>query len=330
MKGLLIAIAVLSASACSPANVAGPAAPSGDAGDSGGSAARACSDSAFARCSQLQGCSTTAVQLRFGDLHTCQAIYQSTCLNNIQAPSSGTTAATVEACAQGISKWSCRDYLDTQNPPPACQPQVGHVATGAPCGVSQQCQSGFCSIAPGRMCGTCRPPPQPGNSCAALVSCGPSLFCTNTTLECQGFVQMGGACSRGLPCAAGLTCVGYNAQTNAPGTCQAAVTTTGSACSFLGAGCDPFAGLSCNAETQLCETAKIVGTGEACGLVANQQAYCANAGQCVAGSCQAAAGVGEACDLVDGPACITLTRCIVDADGGTSGTCRVPSGSTCR
>ena len=30
----------------------------------------------------------------------------------------------------------------------------------------------------------------------------------------------------------------------------------GAACSFLGAGCDLFAGLSCNAETQLCETAQ--------------------------------------------------------------------------
>ena len=335
-RGLLVAMAVASAGACSPANVPVPRDTGTDAGaatDSGTGdsvVAHACSDSAYARCSQIQTCSSTAVQLRFGDLRTCEALYSAQCINNIVAPSSGTTPATVETCVQGISKWSCSDYLFNQNPPPACQPAIGQLANGAPCGVNPQCQSGFCSIVPGRTCGTCAAAPKAGDSCAKLASCGTSLNCMSATLECQAYGQLGGACAPGRSCAAGLACVGYNAQTGAQGTCQPTVAMRGAPCVFLGPGCDQFAGLSCNAQTETCEIAAIVGAGAACGLVANQQAYCASSGQCAVGACQGASGVGAPCDLVGGPACIDISRCIVGADGGTSGTCQVPSGSSCR
>jgi hypothetical protein len=344
IAGLVIAMAVLGAVACSPANVAGLPADAGalgdgelaapDAGDGGVSADRACADGAFARCSLFQSCSTSALQFRFGDLRTCETLLKENCLQLSLAPSTGTTTASVEACAQDLSgpssKWSCGDYLFNQNPPPACQQPTGALATGSPCGVGPQCQSGFCSVAAGRMCGTCAPAPQPGDSCANLATCGNTLNCISASLTCEGYVQMGGACTPGLPCGAGQACVGYNIQTGASGTCQPEGTTTGAACSFAGAGCDVFAGLSCNAQTQTCATAQIVGPGQACGLVANQEAYCASSGACVAGVCQASAGVGAACDVVKGPYCVMVTRCIVDNDGGTSGTCQIPSGTACR
>jgi hypothetical protein len=330
-RGLVVAMSVLGAIACSPANVAGTPADAG-AGvrvDGGVSAERACADSAYARCTQVQSCSTSAVQFRFGDLHTCETVYQAVCLATLIAPSTGATTATVEACVPDIAKWPCVDFLFNQNPPPACQRQIGLLADGSPCGLGQQCQSAFCSIDSGHMCGACGPAPKPGDSCANLATCGSALNCMSATFECQSYVEMGGGCSLGLPCAAGLACVGYNMQTSAPGICQPATATPGAACSFVGAGCDVFAGLSCNAHTQTCGTAQIGAPGQACGLVANQEAYCASSGVCVAGSCQGSAGLGAPCDFVKGPFCIDLERCIADVDGGTSGTCQTPSGSTC-
>jgi hypothetical protein len=342
-RGLVVSLAVQGALACSPATIASAPVDAGsetdamatmDAGDAGVSIARACADNAFARCSLLQTCSTSALEFRFGDLRTCQALYQQSCLGIMNAPSSGQSIAGIEACVQELSppasKWSCGDYLFNQNPPPDCQVPAGALANGAPCALSQQCQSAFCSIADGKMCGTCAPALQAGDSCAGLAGCPRTYSCVTASQKCQGFVNMGGSCSPSLPCAASLMCVGYSAQSNAPGTCQPEVSTPHAACSFGGAGCDVFAGLSCNAQTQTCETAQIVGPGVACGLVANQQAYCASAGTCVDGQCQGSAPVGAPCDLVAGPACITLARCIVDADGGTSGTCQVSNASSCR
>ena len=180
------------------------------------------------------------------------------------------------------------------------------------------------------MCGTCAPAPQTGDSCADLTDCGPTLNCIPASQKCEGYVLMGGPCTPGTPCGVGLACVGYSASSGTPGTCQPETTMGGQPCSFQGAGCDVFAGLACNAQTQTCGTAQIVGAGAACGLVANQEAYCSAAGTCVQGACQASAGVGEPCDVANGPPCITLARCILDGDGGTSGTCRIPSASTCR
>jgi hypothetical protein len=340
-RGLVVAMVMQAALACSPANVASAPVDAGagatldaspGSGDAGITLARACADGAFARCSRLQTCSASALQFRYGDLHTCETLFQDSCLEINTAPSTGTTTATIEACAQAISgpSWSCGDYLVNQNPPPACSRQSGSLPNGSPCGLGQQCQSAFCSIAAGQMCGTCAAAPQPGDSCANLTDCGPVLNCIPASQKCEGYALIGGACSPGLPCAVGLACVGYNVQSDTTGTCQPESTTADAGCSFQGAGCDVFAGLSCNAQTQTCGTALVVGAGAACGLVANQEAYCAAAGTCVEGACQASAGVGEPCDVANGPSCITLARCVLGGDGGTSGTCRIPSASTCK
>ena len=78
---------------CSPANVGG--------GDAGPSPDTACGDSAFARCSHLQSCSPTYIQLRYGDVATCEANTKASCLASLAAPSSGSTPASSEACSGG-------------------------------------------------------------------------------------------------------------------------------------------------------------------------------------------------------------------------------------
>lgn len=318
----VIALVVWGALSCSPADVMSP--------DAGTSAKAACTDHAYARCSRLTACSPAAVTTRFGDVKTCEASYSTLCLNTLAAPSTGASAAGNEACTQAISSWACGDYLFNQNIPPACQTAIGHLPAGATCAFPSQCQSGFCAIVPGHACGTCARPPQPGDPCDQLTTCGPSLVCAATTLKCATFASMGASCGGGQPCGEGLNCVGDDSRTGTLGICQPTVQTLGAACDFGAAGCDFNAGLSCNTQSMVCATSQIVGDGLACGLVENQWAYCAAAGSCVAGACQAASPAGGPCDLMRGPGCINFARCIVPPDGGTSGTCRTPSASICQ
>lgn len=312
---------------CSPANVAPPP----DAGDDGGNAAAnaACALLASARCSRLASCSPTAVQLRYGDEPTCEALVKAVCLAAVAAPSSGQTAASQAECAQAISGWDCSAYVDNQSPPPACAQKSGALANGAACGLAAQCQSGFCAIAPGDGCGVCADAPNPGDSCARLISCGMTLVCASATSTCATFALVGAACGPGQPCTAGYACVGANARTGAAGTCEPQASTLNGACSFSGAGCDLFAGLTCNEATSQCGTAQVAAEGFACGLVAGQNASCAASGQCVAGTCVAGRPIGAPCDVVAGPPCLDLLRCVATADGGTAGRCQAPSAAGC-
>lgn len=320
----VLAAIVSVALGCSPANLAAPA----DAGS--GDGATACTDFAFARCSHLQTCSPTAVQLRYGDVATCESVFKSVCLGAIAAPSTGTTAATEEACAQAIPGWGCSDYLYNQNPPPSCGAVAGLLPAGAACAFPGQCQSAFCAVPPGSACGVCAPLPKPGDPCAQLTTCGLSLVCAAATSTCAAYAQVGAACAPGQPCTSGLACVGANAKTGAAGTCEPEASTLGTACSFTGAGCDLFAGLACNAATSQCATAQIASEGFACGIVADQSAYCAATGSCVAGACLTGVPVGAPCDTAAGPQCFDLLRCVVTSgDGGTAGTCQAPSAVGC-
>jgi len=307
---------------CSPANVT--------TADGEGGAAAACIDLAFARCVHLESCSPTTVQLHYGDVMTCESVFGASCLASIAAPSSGQTAASEEACAQAIADWNCGDYIDNQNPPPSCAQRTGMLANGASCAVAAQCQTGFCAIAPGQACGVCAAEPKPGDPCDQLITCGRmTLVCSAATSTCVAYAQEGGSCAPGQPCVSGFTCVGADTNTGAAGTCKPAAAHQDDPCSFTGAGCDLFSGLACNAATSQCGIAQVGGAGAACGLVADQNAPCASSGKCVAGACVAGQPVGAPCDLVAGPPCLALLRCIVTADGATAGTCQVASASGC-
>jgi hypothetical protein len=322
-RSIALALAGL-ALGCSPANVAS----SSDAGDTGDATA-ACSDLAFARCSRLQSCSPTAIQLRYGDEPTCRTLFDAVCLAAVTAPSSGQTAASEEACAQAIPGWSCDQYIYNQNPPPACAQKTGALASGAACSLAAQCQSGFCAIVPGKGCGACADPPKPGDPCDQLITCGMTLVCAPATTTCAAYAQVGASCAPGQPCTSGLACVGANAKTGASGTCQPEVSTLGAPCTFAGAGCNLFDGLVCNAASSQCGTAQIAADGFACGIVAGQSASCASSGGCVAGTCVAGQPVGAPCDVVAGPPCLDLLRCVATDDGGTAGTCQAASPVAC-
>jgi hypothetical protein len=325
----VLLLAAAWASACSPANVGTV--------DAGATAGTACGDSAYARCSHLQSCSPTAVQQRDGDVTTCEALFKSYCLANLAAPSTGTTGAKQEACAQAIPGWDCGDYLLGQNAPPECQQAAGALASGAACAFPAQCQSGFCAIVLGAACGTCAAPPQSGDSCAQLTSCGFALTCDADTSTCVAPAQAAAACAPGQSCVPGNECVGENAAMGTSGTCQLAVESLGGACSSTTNECDFFAGLTCNTQSKQCAALALVGAGQPCNYVvsAGQEMVCASGGKCLSatpgmqGTCAGSSAVGGPCDLATGPFCIEPSRCIVGADGGTGGTCQIADGTMC-
>jgi hypothetical protein len=231
----------------------------------------------------------------------------------------------VAACIQALPNWACADFLLGQNTPPGCDEALGLRANGSPCAVRQQCQSGYCGWAAGAACGTCATPPQPGDSCA-MTECPNGLSCTGAGPTCVAYAQVGESCSTSAPCSDGLTCV--TSANASSGTCQAGPATLGASCTFGGAGCDFYAGLTCNAASGTCVTAQFGTAGEACGEVENQFAYCV-AGTCARGQCSPYVPIGGACDLRGGAECMASSRCMLPGDGGTTGTCEVNGSLPC-
>jgi hypothetical protein len=303
----------------------------------GVTAAQACADNAHQRCIQLQSCSATDLQLRYGSESDCETRETASCTTALSEPLNGNTPTAVEACAGAYAGWACADYLDGQNVPPPCRQQLGPVVNGGSCAIDGQCQSGFCGVAPGSACGTCEAVPAVGASCARLTSCGPGLACTTDTATCVVFGVRGSACGEGAVCGVGLSCVGADAATGTQGTCQRAGATVGAACdptTKTAAGCDRNAGVACNSTSRTCRTVVVASSGDPCGnAIDGQPAYCEADGACsgasatMPGACTAAAADGDPCDTAAGPGCVIPARCI--GDGGTAGTCQYSGAQLC-
>jgi hypothetical protein len=321
----LASLSTLALVACSPANVAAPdggAASEAGSADGGLDPTQVCSEYAYARCGRIKACSQTEIALLYGDIASCQSSFAQECVNAIDAPSSATTTAHIQACGQAQPARACADVLHNTNLPPECTPVPGALLNGAPCALSNQCASTFCNIPSGSACGTCTVPPNVGDPCQTSANCQVGMTCATATHKCVTYGQLGTACSAAQPCDDGYTCVG--------GACAAGVETAGTTCAFTGAGCNLYSGLACNAETSACESIVVAGPGQACGLVANQNQVCQD-GTCQRGACVAHAHVGGACDTNGGPFCTALTHCVTSGvDGGTTGVCQLLGSSACK
>ena len=329
-----IALAVFAAAGCT--NSTSTQGGGGDGSSSMRAIEAACTASAQARCDRLTACSPTLMQLRYLEATACVTLQHDSCVASLSVPGTGNTADHTQACAAAVASWACPSYIDNADVPAACQPQTGPLELEAPCVVAGECQSGFCAIAPGDGCGACAAPPIAGDACDELTSCGPGLTCVSATKQCEPFGASGDACDSGLPCGAGLSCVGADAATDTQGTCQPALTQAGATCDpalKTGTGCDRNAGLVCDSTSKTCVAIVIAGAGDMCGSVDHRSQPC-GAGVCVGssngvlGTCTASVGAGEACDLDNGPSCLSGTRCVT-ADSSTAGTCQVANAATC-
>ncbi len=294
----------------------------------------ACATSAMERCAKLQSCSPADLSKRWGDLATCVTRTTLTCTEALAAPMTGNTPTTTLACASATNAESCTDFFE-KVPPTACTTQVGPET--ASCSFPAQCTSGFCALSNASLCGTCATQPKAGDSCAT-IGCGQDLNCVQSTMLCQAPVAEAGSCSRDMPCADGLTCVGTTVTPAVNGTCMVEVATAGGTCDpkhKTGADCSADAGLTCNTMTNMCVAQPFVAAGMPCGVIDNVTTRCEAAATCVlatgttAGTCIATAADGAACDTAAGPDCLTPARCIVTNVGSTAGTCQLPGSTTC-
>jgi hypothetical protein len=328
--GLLAAL-VVGGLGCSPASIAPPSPV--DAGldaaveaaldapaDAPVSFRSACNEYAYTRCTQIKSCSPTAILIEYGDVGTCELYYRTSCEIAAAAPSTGSTLAHVTGCTGEIATWKCSDIIYAENIPPDCQTPLGSLANGSPCAVNAQCQTAWCGHAIGAACGTCAPAPAPGDVCVQSSQCGSGLTCVASTGTCAVHAQLGAQCSATQPCDDGLTCAG--------GVCSAGASPAGATCDPLGAGCNLYAGLTCNAMSSTCQTIQIVPGGEACGEVGEQSQQCM-AGTCSRGACVQGSALGAACDLTSPEPCLSFAVCVVTADGGTTGTCQIAGTTSC-
>jgi hypothetical protein len=315
--------------ACSPATIAPPTADAGrdgqtvtpDSGTDGGSSyATACKDYAYARCTAIETCSSTSILFQFGTVQVCEQFYEQSCDLKFGLPSAGGTVAHVQACTMAISSWKCSDLIYAENVPPDCQIVPGGLANGATCAVSDQCQSAWCQHPYGSACGTCTAPPTAGQPCTVSSQCGMNLVCVGSTGTCATRSALGAACSAAQPCDDSLACVG--------GICTAEASPAGATCNPDGAGCNVYAGLTCDAATNTCQTLQLVNGGEACGQVGTKTVLCIT-GQCERGTCVQGAPLGAPCDLTSAAPCLGYAQCNVTSDGGTMGTCMLP-GAGCQ
>jgi hypothetical protein len=356
--GLLFTLAACSGSS---GGTSGGSPGDGGSGEGGGtSAMHACTDSAHASCTKRDTCSLGGYvnDSTYGSESACESRTVPTCLDGLGAKGTGQTPAKIEDCvAAYASSYACADYFDN-NPPTACVPPAGTLATGAACGASAQCASTYCATGQYAVCGTCQPLPAAGAPCQGNADCGRDLACVkpagSTTLTmgtCAAWVASGGAClTNTAPCEANLACVGDDVTTKKMGTCQAQPTTVGAACDGsrkTAPNCNGDLGLVCipTAKTSsvgTCKTISLVAGGMPCGDIGTAPitgyAACQAGGLCAkaaptdfTGTCVAAAKDGAACDgdPSKGPPCQPPAKCVPTAAGATTGTCTVPNAEKC-
>lgn len=298
------------------------------------SATQACSDVAAARCQKQEQCNPQSVLNVYGDLATCQSTQATTCASNLAAPDTANTPTHVESCAQATPGQTCDDFA-LGIVPTDCQPPAGPRDAGSDCAVSGQCATAYCLIAKTTTCGTCAEPPGVGASCFNN-SCGPGLLCDTLSSQCVTPLAASGACDDSSACGPGLTCIGNTA--TALGVCTPLQTALGASCSIPDGGsrCDGRLGLYCNSVAgKVCAQ---VGTASAtgqCGTVDGgvidclADSFCQRPVGSADGTCVAPAAEGAACDTLNGPICLRPARCVLDVEGGTTGSCHTTSPQSC-
>ncbi len=316
---------LLALAACGSSDGGGTAGPTAD---------QACADTASAHCARRDACTDNAWAVRnYGDLATCEARQVLGCVLSLGASGTGGTPTRVESCAAALPGVSCDDLFSGALPD-VCLPATGTLAEGLACAFSAQCQTTFCKVAPGALCGTCGAVPKEGDPCADAADCGArGLACSGTLQTCYTPGASGGACGKDHPCGHALSCVGATATVD--GTCDVAATTAGTTCDpnrKTAPDCDASSGLGCDAATLKCIAATYVANGQACD---NKLLQCPGGGRCVfasgaaTGTCHIAATEGEPCDTSAGPPCLSPARCVWADAAGTAGTCRLPDPVSC-
>ena len=282
----------------------------------------ACNNLATVICQKIAGCGAQALQRRYTDQPTCIARQKQTCTSAAEAPDTGRTVDSINACGSAYSSGNCSDILEA-NPPAVCQASAhpGKRALGAACTFAGQCASAVCNVPRGAACGTCvAAAPAAGTTCP--TACATLQYCNLTTSVCTAYATLGQPCdATTTACGVGLGCVGI--VNGNKGVCAMAATTVGAACdtsTATGTPCAAEEGLVC--ETKQCVKAATATTGGACGATKPTPTVCLGGSRCDnalgdAGTCQGPAADGAACSTADETSCMSGADCVGTATGQT-------------
>jgi hypothetical protein len=266
----------------------------------------ACAVYAKGFCSTYLSCEAFTFESIYGSVATCEQRVEQFCPDNFAAPGTGVTPSSLAACGLGISNQTCAQALTEYAP--GCV-WHGSESMGASCEYDAQCQSGFCEVASGSVCGTCQPLVSLGQACDSAYDCANGLICATTSCPvdggaCTGTEQAicfdprgaGSVCDTPTDCESPLGCV--------KGVC-ASLLENGAPCD--GGGCDTLAALYCAAKleggAQTCVQATFAPAGAPCNSTTSPPTLCAASGSCrsttgeaaVVGTCVAAAADGQSC-----------------------------------
>jgi hypothetical protein len=277
----------------------------------------ACGDLAAAICNKLESCSSTFVQVTYGDVTTCITRTKLGCQTALDAPSTSLTPDQLADCASALSAESCDDQFDP-TPPEPCRPRAGGLADGVACADDTQCRSTYCNKQ-GKTCGVCGKRAAAGEACTTDEDCEWDLACGSSV--CVTYASVGESCDPDHPCREPIAC-------DSSGTC-AKPGGAGASCEPTDqTTCDLYQGLFCGLD-KTCKQLGINKDGEACGLVEGTFTVCARSGKCKGGgmagkgTCLAAAADGAACDLAQGPLCLPPARCV-------EGSCKLEDPAACK
>jgi hypothetical protein len=304
-------------------------------------AEEACATWASHHCRRLEACAPVSLAAGYGDLAACVSRQTDVCRSALQAPGTGATPATVEACARAYDTASCEE-IDVGRAPPGCATS-GSLQAGAACGDDSQCAGAddpaprpggglaadtggaaeaaaargsrrrYCQMAADEACGTCAAVGGAGDACDSDRDCEHGLVCYFTCLEpvaegqpCDGMTRQ---------CAQTLVCLDYRCVR--PGA-------EGAPCTPRADSCDHDEGLFCDLESAKCAHYLVAAPGSPCGA-----GTLCRAGSCPPGDgtqtsrCVANAADGARCDAADGPFCTPPARCV-------DGQCVPPRPAGCR
>lgn len=254
----------------------------------------------------------------YGDVATCEDRIVFNCVEAFKAPGNTTKPSDVDACVAALPGATCDELLGN-NLPAVCDFPAGTKMNTEGCAEDFQCQSSNCVVPANASCGACQAKSATGGACSEDGNCEKGLVCNNQV--CATPVMMGGACAADKPCLATLTCMN--------GTCQPPLA-LGDACTPVMQNqpqpCNVLKGEFCGFSSK-CEAIKVADAGQSCGFsLMNGLTLCKGTSSCegAQGSqmCVAKAADGAACNVMNGPECLTPAKCL-------NAVCTVSDPQTC-
>ncbi len=278
----------------SKAGSAGAGATGGSSGGQGGASgaggspeAEACAFLASSWCDKKSSCDREDFLRQYGKKSVCSERQRLACLADLALPGVQVISSDIAVCASSLSLGSCTDFL-SRKMAASCTPP-GTYASGAVCGHSWQCKSGYCAVKDGQSCGHCQVPQSKGGACTVAQDCQGGLACSQGV--CEAYATLGDLCSKEFTtCDPGSECVGVLSVSS---TCKKQPL-LGEDCDLEGYAaatqCAPSEAAYCDPQTKKCLALQLFELGAKCGL----GALC-EGGLCNGTVCQVRVSEGGGC-----------------------------------